>query len=149
LFRSNHRPAAIVRTIASIPKTIQARQTFGNTLKIFSPPARRLPGRGYRGTEAGVQLRHEEPASEDSHLPSVRKVEESVVNASQNAGGASSLKTLASIVFESLRKKLDTSSIEICFQLLELLAESRRLFSVRPVSLREQATEPIPAANRA
>jgi len=120
LFQSNHRPAAIVRMVARIPKTIQARQTFGSTSKIFSPPARRLPGRGYRGTEAGVQLRHEEPASEDSHLPSVRKVEESVVNASQKAGGASSLKTLASIVFESLRKKLDTSNVEVCFQLREL-----------------------------
>src|SRR6266849_261134 len=101
--RSSHLAAAKVRRTARIPNTIHVRQILGNTSNIFSPPARRFPGPGYRGTEASALLRHEEPASDDSHSPSVRNVEESAVNASQSAGGASSLKTLASIVFASLR----------------------------------------------
>ena len=115
--RSSQLVAAKVRRAAKIPNAIHVRQILGSTSNVFSPPARRFPGPGYRGTEASAQLRHEEPPSEDSHSPSVRNVEESAVNASQSAGGASSLKTLASIVFASLRKKLDTSNIDICFQL--------------------------------
>src|SRR5881396_1914868 len=115
--RSSHLAAAKVTRTARIPNAIHVRQIFGNTSNILSPPAIRFPGPGYRGTEASAQLRHEEPASEESQLPSVRKVEESAVNASQSAGGASSLKTLTSIAFEPLRKKLDTSSVDICFQL--------------------------------
>ena len=114
--RSRHLAAAKVRRIARIPNTSQVRQTLGNTSNVLSPPARRFPGPGCLGTKASVQLRHEEPASEDSQLPSVRRVDESAVKVSQSAGGASSLKTLASIVFGPVRKNFDTSSVETCFQ---------------------------------
>ncbi len=60
-----------------MPNAIHVRQIFGNTSNIFSPPARRFPGPGCRGTEASAHLRHDEPASDASHLSSVRSVDES------------------------------------------------------------------------
>ena len=68
-----------------------------------------------RYTNAGYLI-DVDPASDTSHRSSVRKVDESAVNVSQSAGGASSLKTLASIVFGPVRRNCDTSIFEICFQ---------------------------------
>ena len=116
VIRANHQPAANVRRTARTENAVHARQICGSTSDIFSPPARRLPGAGRFGVEASAPLRHVDPASDTSHRSSVRKVDESAVNVSQSAGGASSLKTLASIVFGPVRRNCDTSIFEICFQ---------------------------------
>ncbi len=116
VIRGNHQPAAIVRRIARTANAVHARQILGSTSNILSPPARRLPGPARLGVEASALLRQVEPARETSHFSSVRKVDEFTVNVSQSAGGASSLKTLASIVFGPVRKNFDTSSVEISFQ---------------------------------
>ena len=116
VIRANHQPAAIVRRTATTANTVHVRQILASTSSILSPPARRFPGPGCRGAEASAQWRQEEPASEDSQLPSDRTLADSAITASQSAGGASSLKTLASIVFRPFRKNFDTSSVEICFQ---------------------------------
>src|SRR6266480_1246522 len=117
VIRANHQPAAIVRSIARTASVVHARQIFPSTSDVLSPPARRLPDPARLGVEASALLRHADPARDTSHFSSVRKVDESAVNASQSAGGASSLKTLASIVFGPVRKNFDTSSVEISFQL--------------------------------
>ena len=103
--------------MARTANNVHARQTLESTSDVFSPPKRRLPGPACFGVEVSALLRHADPASEVSHLSSVRNVAESAVNLSQSAGGASSLKTLASIVFGPVRKNFDASSVSICFQL--------------------------------
>src|SRR6266481_8738549 len=117
LIRANHEPAAIVRRTATTANTVHMRQIFASTSSILSPPARRLPGPARLGVEASALLRHVDPPTDTSHLSSLRKMDESAVNASQSAAGASSLKTLASIVFGPFCKNFDTSSVEACFQL--------------------------------
>src|SRR5438105_825276 len=111
------RSSVIARRTARIANASHVFQIFGNASKIVSPPARRLPAPGLRGIEASAQLRHEDPAIDASHLSFVRSVEESATNKSHSAGGASSLKTRASILFWPLRKNRDTSKIDIRFQL--------------------------------
>src|SRR5947208_13292379 len=95
-FSLNHQPAAIVRRTARTASPAQVRQILGIASAVLSPPARRLPGPARFGVEASALLRHVDPASDTSHRSSVRKVDESAVSLSQSAGGASSLKTLAS-----------------------------------------------------
>src|SRR5437588_5935342 len=116
VIRANHEPAAIVRRTARTANTVHVRQILGSTSNILSPPARRLPDPACFGVEASALLRHIDPASDTSHFSSDRKVDESAFKVSQSAGGASSLNTLASIVFGPLRKNFDRSSVEICFQ---------------------------------
>src|SRR5881394_3868695 len=98
VIRADHQPAAIVKRTATTANTVHVRQILASTSSILSPPARRLPGPARLGVEASALLRQVEPARETSHFSSVRKVDEFTVNVSQSAGGASSLKTLASIV---------------------------------------------------
>src|SRR5260370_38991061 len=88
VIRANHEPAAIVRRTATTANTVHARQICGSTSDIFSPPARRLPGPARLGVEASALLRHVDPASDTSHLSSLRNMDESAVNVSQNAVSA-------------------------------------------------------------
>src|ERR1700719_704378 len=117
VIRANHQRDAIVRRTETTANTVHVRQILASRSSILSPPASRLPGAERLGVEASALLRHVDPASDTSHLSSLRKMDESAVKVSQSAAGASSLKTLASIVFGPLRKNFDTSSVEACFQL--------------------------------
>src|SRR4029077_8839475 len=62
-----------------------------------SPPAIEFPGPRNLNASQRTPCRHDEPVNDASQVASVRKLDPSVVSVSQSAGGALSLKTLASI----------------------------------------------------
>ena len=115
--RPSHHRTTDQMIIESPPKTVQIGQTTARAASVSSPPAMGLPRPGIRGVVASAAWRHAEPTNEVSQVWSLRKVNWSVTNASQSAGGPWLLRTLASIVLVPACRLASTFVLEIIFQL--------------------------------
>src|SRR5437764_1969478 len=77
----------------------QCNQILGNAPSVVSRPHTRLPGPARLRTEATATVRQADPAKDAFQLLSLRNSDWSAFKTSHKAGGASSLKTRASIKF--------------------------------------------------
>src|SRR5438128_2065627 len=102
---------------ASPANITQMYHTLLSAANVPSPPAIALPAPGTRGSDASPAGRQAESVQDVSHVSSVDKVNWSVVNLNQSAGGALSFKTLISILLLPLCKNRATSMFATSFQL--------------------------------
>ena len=111
--------------MASPANITQMYHALLSAAQVVSPPIS-LPGPGTRGCDARFAGRQAEPVQDVSHVPSVDKVNWSVVNLNQSAGGALSFQALISILLPPLCKNRATSIFATSFQ-LRLAAASTRV----------------------